>query len=39
VARARVGDADPVVAEAAAWAVGRLSQGQDHGVGGPGESC
>ncbi len=33
VARARLGDADPVVAEAAAWALGRLSQVQDGGLG------
>ncbi len=38
-ARARLGDADPVVAEAAAWALGRLSQLQDDGVGPGGESC
>mgnify|MGYP001765773975 CR=1 FL=1 len=39
VAQARLGDEDPVVAEAAEWALGRLSQGQDDGVGRPGESC
>jgi epoxyqueuosine reductase len=39
VAQARLEDADPVVAEAAAWALGRLSQVQDDGVGRPGESC
>jgi epoxyqueuosine reductase len=39
VAQARLQDADPVVAEAAAWAVGRLSQAQDDGVGAPRESC
>ncbi|MFC3088854.1 tRNA epoxyqueuosine(34) reductase QueG [Tabrizicola soli] len=39
VARARLSDEDPVVAEAAAWALGRLSQVQDSGVGTPGESC
>jgi epoxyqueuosine reductase len=33
VAEARLGDADPVVAEAARWALGRLLQAQDHGVG------
>jgi epoxyqueuosine reductase len=35
VAQARLQDADPVVAEAAVWAVGRLSQAQDDGVGAP----
>jgi epoxyqueuosine reductase len=39
VARARLGDDDPVVAEAAEWALGRLSQVQDDGVGRPGEPC
>lgn len=39
VARALLGDADPAVAEAAAWALGRLSQVQDDGVGPGGESC
>jgi len=38
-ARALLSDEDPVVAEAAAWALGRLSQLQDSGVGEPGESC
>ena len=38
VARALLGDADPAVAEAAGWAVGRLSQGRDQRIGGPGES-
>ncbi len=39
VAAARLADDDPVVAEAAAWAMGRLSQAQDDGVGTAGESC
>jgi epoxyqueuosine reductase len=39
VARARLDDADPAVAEAAAWALGRLSQLQDDGIGPAGESC
>jgi epoxyqueuosine reductase len=39
VAQARLGDADPVVAEAAAWALGRLSQTQDDRVGRADESC
>ena len=39
VAEARLADADPVVAEAAAWALGRLSQVQDDGLGRPAESC
>jgi epoxyqueuosine reductase len=38
-ARARLDDADPTVAEAAAWALGRLSQVQDGGVGVRCESC
>jgi epoxyqueuosine reductase len=38
-ARARLDDADPTVAEAAAWALGRLSQVQDGGVGARCESC
>ena len=36
-AQARVQDADPVVAEAADWAIGRLTGGQDFAKGG--ESC
>ncbi|MDM7931728.1 tRNA epoxyqueuosine(34) reductase QueG [Tabrizicola sp.] len=36
---ARLDDADPVVAEAAAWAIGRISQLQDEGIGTGGESC
>jgi epoxyqueuosine reductase len=39
VAQARLGDEDPVVAEAASWALGRLSQVQDEGVGRGAESC
>ncbi|MCB6178116.1 tRNA epoxyqueuosine(34) reductase QueG [Rhodobacter sp. Har01] len=39
VAAVLLGDSDPVVAEAARWAVGRLSQLQDDGVGPSGESC
>jgi epoxyqueuosine reductase len=39
VAQARLGDEDPVVAEAAEWALGRLSQVQDDRVGRPGEPC
>jgi epoxyqueuosine reductase len=39
VARARLADADPVVAEAAAWALGRLLQLQDEGLGETGASC
>ncbi len=39
VAQARLADDDPVVAEAAEWALGRLSQVQDDGVGRRGESC
>jgi epoxyqueuosine reductase len=39
VAQTRLDDPDPVVAEAAAWALGRLSRVQDDGVGRPGESC
>jgi epoxyqueuosine reductase len=39
VARALLGDSDPTVAEAAGWAVGRLSQGRDQRIGAPGESC
>jgi len=39
VARARLDDADPTVAEAAAWALGRLSQLQDDRVGSGRESC
>jgi epoxyqueuosine reductase len=39
VARARLGDPDPTVAEAAAWALGRLSQTQDRRVGQRDESC
>jgi epoxyqueuosine reductase len=38
-ARARLQDDDPTVAEAAAWAVGRLSQPQDDGMGRGPESC
>ena len=39
VAQARLQDADPTVAEAAAWALGRLLQPQDDWVGLDGESC
>lgn len=39
VAEARLGDADPVVAEAAEWALGRLSHGRDPRLGHPDESC
>jgi epoxyqueuosine reductase len=39
VAEALLGDADPVVAEAARWAIGRLLQAQDDGVGPSGEAC
>ena len=39
VARARLAEADPVVAEAAAWALARLVQLQDDRVGPGGESC
>jgi epoxyqueuosine reductase len=39
VARARLQDTDPTVAEAAAWALGRLSQVQDGRVGQRDESC
>ncbi len=39
VAEARLHDEDPAVAEAAAWALARLSQVQDDGVGLPDESC
>lgn len=39
VAQARLGDADPVVAEAACWALGRLSRQRQDGVGSGGESC
>lgn len=38
-AEAGLADADPVVAEAAAWALHRLSQAQDRRVGLAGESC
>jgi len=38
-AAALTGDADPVVAEAAAWALGRLSHLQDGGVGQGGGLC
>jgi epoxyqueuosine reductase len=39
LARRLCADPDPVVAEAAAWALARLSQPQDDGVGSAGESC
>ncbi|WP_103257519.1 tRNA epoxyqueuosine(34) reductase QueG [Tabrizicola aquatica] len=39
VAQARLQDADPTVAEAAGWALGRLLQPQDDRVGLDGESC
>jgi epoxyqueuosine reductase len=39
VAGALLTDADPVVAEAARWAIGRISHLQDDGVGPSGESC
>jgi epoxyqueuosine reductase len=39
VAQRLVSDADPTVAEAAVWAVGRLSQAQDQRVGSRDESC
>ncbi|WP_136644749.1 tRNA epoxyqueuosine(34) reductase QueG [Tabrizicola sp. YIM 78059] len=39
LARARLDEADPAVSEAAAWALGRLSQAQDDRVGPGGESC
>ena len=38
-ARARLEDADPTVADAAAWALARLSQVQDGRLGAPDESC
>ena len=38
-AQALLQDADPVVAEAASWAMGRLSQLQDEGVGRSPEAC
>ena len=39
VARALLADEDPVVAEAAGWALGRLSQVQDDGVGPRANPC
>ena len=39
VAQRLLADADPVVAEAAAWALGRLSQLQDDGVGPAANPC
>jgi len=39
VAEALLADADPVVAEAASWAISQISHLQDDGVGPGGESC